>query len=161
MEEADKTSLSSSQDDEHRVEMMWTSRIESLFEQWREDCVHQAQCHNQRAKRKKCNHYLLSLPTIILPLTMGTVNQFFTETESELINSVGYLMTASLTGISTFLNLPSQYQQHYDCEARYGELAVEIESILIKPKKDRVQADVQLESIKNRYEYLQKTSIDL
>ena len=158
--EEDKVSVSS-KDDEHRVEMVWTAKIESLFEEWQEDCRLKAATHNQRAKTKKTYHYLLSLPTIVLPLTMSTVNQFFSAWESELINSVGYLVTGSLSGINTFLNLPSQYQQHYDCEARYDELAVEIESILIKPKKDRVQADVQLESVKNRYEYLNKTAIDL
>lgn len=94
--EEDKESLSS-KDDEHRVEMVWTTKIES--------------------------HYFISVPTIIIPLTMSTVNQFFTQAESELINSVGYLVTGSLSGINTFLNLPSQYQQHYDCEARYDELA--------------------------------------
>lgn len=158
--EQDKVSVSS-KDDEHRVEMVWTTKIESLFEAWQDDCRSKAVTHNQRAKTKKAYHYLLSLPTIVLPLTMSTINQFFTEAQSEVINSVGYLITGSLSGINTFLNLPSQYQQHYDCEARYDELAVEIESILIKPKKDRVQADVQLESVKNRYEYLNKTAIDL
>ena len=157
--EEDKPSFSSKHN-EHRVEMVWTAKIESLFEEWKEDCRSKAKTHNRRAKTKKAYHYLLSVPTIVLPLTMSTVNQFFTEWENELINSIGYLITGSLSGINTFLNLPSQYQQHYDCEARYDELAVEIESILIKPKKDRVQADVQLESVKNRYEYLNKTAID-
>ena len=93
---------------------------------------------------------------------MSSVNQLLDETDdiAKIVTSVGFLVTGSLTGINTFLNFASQYEQHYQADARYLELYTEIQTILTKPKRDRIQADVCMEQIKNKYEHLNKSSPD-
>lgn len=154
---------SSSVDNNNREEMMWDSRLETLMKGWGDECKEKSEAHNKAAKKKKCLHRSLAIPSIVLPLFMAAINQVYSE-DVELsvwINSIGYFLSGSLTGINTFINYASQYEQHYIADARYYELFTEIESILVKKKKNRVQADVVLEQIKHKYENLNKNSPDI
>jgi hypothetical protein len=154
---------SSSLDNPDREEMLWDSRIETLLKGWGDECKEKSESHNKAAKKKKCLHRSLAIPSIVVPLFMAAINQMYSE-DVELsvwINSIGYFLTGSLTGVNTFINYASQYEQHYIADARYYELYTEIESVLVKKKKNRVQADVVLEQIKNKYEHLNKTSPDI
>ena len=53
MDKVKNPSLSSSQDNENRVEMLWTSKIEGLLEELKEECEEKAKIHNICARRKK------------------------------------------------------------------------------------------------------------
>jgi len=161
--EKDKSKSTSSNEDTDRVEMKWTDDIEIKITEWSEKCEKIAILHEDASKRKKRLHYGLSFPMIIVPLIMSFSNQFFGDEHiySNYINSFGYLMVGTLTGLSTFLNYAGKYIQHEVASNRYREVILEIEAILIKKKKYRIPADVSIEHIKSQIECLNKFSISL
>ena len=149
---------STSKDDMERFEMRWNKKIEALLEEWCAESIERSNQHYKKGKCKQCSHYLLSIPTIMLPFLVVTANIIY---DDYFINNLGHVCSGMLTGIATLINLPSQYEQHFNADSRYEELSTEIQSILVQPKRNRVQADVTLEHIKNRFEYINKTSIHL
>ena len=152
----DPSTSTSSEDDTTRREMMWTSKIDELFLKWKEECEESAKQHAFMGRMKKICYYTLATPCIVLPFCMGAMNL-----DDDQIYTTANFITSGITAFSTFINFSQQYTEHYDCETRYQELAIEIDAILVKPKRDRLQADVQLEATKNRLEYLNKTSVNV
>jgi hypothetical protein len=156
-------SLTQSKDTLNRIELRWNDKIEYLFRHWAMQCKELAQQHNRQAKYKRCMYRVFGIPSVIIPLCMATISQLYDEGHDveKLVNSLGYLMTGTLTGINTFLNFAGQYEKHYNAEIRYNELYTDIQSILIKPKRDRIQADVCIERYKLKLEHANEVSPDL
>lgn len=155
-------SESKSKDRNDRTEMLWNNKIETLFHHWAMECKTKAKEHNKQAKRKKILYRCFGIPAVIIPITMASTNQLMGEDShhSKIINSIGYLLTGALTSINTFINYAAQYEKHYSTEVRYMELYTDIESILIKPKKDRQPADVVLERYKLKFEHINEYAPD-
>jgi len=156
-------SRSISNDNENREEMIWTTKIEKIFLHWSLECKESAKKHNQYAKRTRCYYYLFGIPSVIIPVVMASVNQVLGDKHetSIIINSVGYLLTGTFTGISTFLNFSSKYEKHFYTEIRYNELYTDIQSLLIKPKRNRIAADVAIEQFKLRFEHINEYAPDI
>ena len=156
-------SESTTKDREDRSEMLWNTKLETLFMHWAMECKEKADQHNKQAKRKKILYRCIGIPAVIIPITMASANQLMDEDSyhAKLINSIGYLLTGALTAVNTFINYASQYEKHYSTEVRYMELYTDIESILIKPKKDRQAADVILERYKLKIEHINEYAPDI
>ena len=146
-----------------RIEMEWSKEIEGQMNEWRCESQIQQQRHRRCAIYKRIFHYGMSIPSIIIPVSMSFVSQFYGEEHiySDYATSFGFLTVGIINGLNVFLNYGVQYQKHFDAEARYEELITEIDGMLIKKKKYREPADVSLERIKNKYNTLNKYSIDL
>lgn len=160
--ESEENELTPSRDNS-RSGMTWTERLEDMLKKWKSDCEGISEKHYIESKSKKRIHYSLSIPCIFVPLFMGFTNQFFGEEHvySGYMNSIGYLISGGLIGLSTFLNYGAMYVLHEVASNRYSEVCLEIESILIKKKKYRANADIILERIKDNIESLNKFSISI
>ena len=66
----------SSKDATDRVEMLWNSRIESLFRQWAVECKENAELHRKASRKNKILYHAFGIPAIIIPIFMSSVNQF-------------------------------------------------------------------------------------
>lgn len=154
------TSLS---EDIDRIQLKWTDDIEDKLEEWSKHCHNTSKLHTKASKIKKSIFYVLSIPAILVPLIMSFTNQFYGDDHvySKYINSFGYLIVGTLTGVNTFLNYGGKYIEHEVACNRYNEITLEIESILIKKKKYRIEADVTIEHIKSKIECLNKFSITI
>lgn len=146
-----------------RPEMKWDNKLEEKLLEWLELCKQISVEHTKMSKKRKSCYYMMSIPSILIPLFMGFSQQYFGEGHEiyPLISSSGYLLTGSLTALNTFLGYGSKYIEHQVAAGRYEEIMYEIDSILIKPKKFRQPADVCMERIKNNIESLNKFSINL
>ena len=146
-----------------RGEMEWNSKIESLFRHWATLSKENAKKHNIAAKRKKILYRVFGIPSVIIPLIMGSINQIYEEHTdiAIIVNSLGYLISGTLSGINAFMNFSGQYEQHYNAEIRYNEIYTDIQSILIKPQNDRIQADVSIERYKLKIEHINENAPDL
>ncbi len=163
MDEEELHNSTSLSEDIDRLEMKWTDNIEDKLEEWSSYCNITSQKHTKASKIKKAIFYILSLPSILVPLIMSFTNQFYGDEHiySKYINSFGYLIVGTLTGVNTFLNYGGKYIEHEVASCRYNEITIEIESILIKKKKYRTAADVVIEHIKSKIECLNKFSITI
>ena len=150
-------------DNKNRNEMLWSNKIEYLFEDWATQSRELSQQHNKAAKHKKCLHRSFGIPAVVIPIAMASVNQLYEKDEyiATIVNSIGYLLVGTLTGINTFINYASQYQRHYNSEIRYKELYIDIRSLLIKSRKDRPPADVSITRYKLIFEHTNEISPDI
>ena len=142
----------------------WSQELEELLTKWHMDCSERSRSHARCAIRKKQLYRLLSIPSIIVPIAMASLTQLYPvcdSYEAQFINSVGFLLSGALAGVSSFLNYGNKYAQHAQYEILYYELYTEIEYILAKPSAFRVQAEVALIDIRLTYEALNKSSPDL
>lgn len=154
--------IASSQDDDSRRELLWNSKIELLIRNWRESCTKLASLHDKCSSRKKLFFYWLAMSCSILPFCTALVSEILPPgPQIQTINTIILFISSSLSAFNAFLNYGKAYAEHNHASFKYTELVHEIDSILVKPKADRVQADLQLEIIKNRFELLNKTCIDL
>jgi hypothetical protein len=142
----------------------WCSDVESLLRKWCADCQERSVLHARLSQKKKQMYRLLSIPSIIIPIAMASFSQLYSvcnNYEAQVVNSLGYLVSGSLAGISGFLNYGNQYAQHAQFEVLYHELNTEIECILAKPALFRGHADVVLLNTRLTYDALNKSSPDL
>jgi hypothetical protein len=159
--ENETTETISSQDDEERRELLWNSKIENLILDWKESCLNLAQKHTVIGKYKKQVHYLLSFFCIILPFCTAFFSEILPNDILSTSKTIILFVSSCLSALNTFLNFGKAYSEHSFASFKYTELVHEIDSILVKPKADRMQADLQLEIIKNRFELLNKTCIEV
>ena len=152
---------SSQIDDSDRKELLWGKNIEELLEKWCDASKIESEKHVEAGKTKKKLYYLMSIPLVIFPLILGTVDKLPELTISTDLQGVFLFIIAALSGLNTFLNYGSQSAQHFEGATRYDELVNEIETILVKPRRDRMQADLQLEKIKNKFEGINKSVVDV
>jgi hypothetical protein len=68
------------------------------------------------------------------------------------------MLSGLFSGISMFFNFGKKTELHSNYSNKYFELANEIDSELIKPKRFRVACDVYMERTKLRYNSLCKHS---
>ena len=163
LSDEEKIQIISDSVDIDRVEMKWNNNLEKKLQEWMDLCKDISITHSKMAKKKKRCYYIISIPSILIPLVMGFTQQYFGEEHEyyPLISSTGYLLTGSLTALNTFLAYGAKYVEHHVASNQYEEVMYEIDSILIKPKKHRQAADVCMERIKNNIESLNKFSIQL
>jgi len=156
-------SISSSQDNLDREEMLWTSKIEQIFNHWALECKELGKLHNSYGRKHKCLYHMFGIPSVVIPVVMASVNQILGDDNdvSIILNSIGYLLTGTFTGITTFLNFSSKSEKHYYTEIRYNELYTDIQSLLIKPKRNRIAADIALEQYKLRFEHINEYAPDI
>jgi hypothetical protein len=154
------TSLS---EDITRDEMRWNEKIEDLFVKYQAESKELSDLHALQGKKKKKYHYMLSIPSVLIPIVMSSTTSYFGNNHdySVLANSLGYLFITALTGLNTFLGYGQKYTKHEEACTRYDELYREIESILIKNKKYRLPADVSLEHVLNKFIFLNMSSISV
>ena len=142
----------------------WCSDVEILLRKWCTDCQDRSVLHARLSAIKKRKYRMLSIPSIIIPIAMASFSQLYSicnNYEAQVVNSLGYLVSGSLAGISGFLNYGNQYAQHAQFEVLYYELHTEIECILSKPPFFRGHADVVLLNTRLTYDALNKSSPDL
>ena len=145
-------STDSSKDCE-RQEMLWTSKQESYFEKILHECIEKQKAHDVKAHKFKSKYIYMSLPSIVLPLMIASVNEFLKE-DYNYINTTSMSIAGILSGVNSFYNFGSKYQKHNEYSGRYDELAGEIEALLTKNRRFRPPVDVSIERIKNQFNNL-------
>lgn len=140
-------SESSSEDASDRVELMWDSRNQDLIIHWGNECKANAKLHNKAGKKFKWLYSIVGVPTMLIPVLIGS---FSTQLAlAPLTQSVCMLCSGALSTISQFFDFSGRSSAHFEYEARYSELASEIDVECCKPKARRVACDVYLEHCLN------------
>jgi len=158
LREIDENSDSSDKD-RVRVEEEWTSDHEDYFNSIVSECKSIGNLMTKIMKKNKIYYKVFSLPTIILPLSLSVVDKYFTQ-DNDFIRVALLLLTGSLTAVNTFLNFGKKVSLYNEYSAKYNELALIIETMLIKRKRFRIDCDVFTEQIKNQYLNLNSSAPD-
>ena len=145
--EINMMSESSSEDNIDRVELLWDSRNQDLIVHWGNECKETAKLHNRAGKKFKRLYNIIGLPTMILPVTLGSFSSQLAV--SPITQSILMLCSGALSTISQFFDFSGRSAAHFEYEARYSELAAGIDVELVKPKAHRLAADVFLEHCMN------------
>jgi hypothetical protein len=144
---------STSSEDTDRLEMPWEQREEQYLQAIQTQCRTQSTSHEAVSKTAKKQFASCSIPSIVLPIVLGAVNPYLSE-EYNYINSVGMMLTGIIGGVNTFYNFGKKTTVHNEYAGRYAELAGYIQAEMCKPKKFRVQCDLFLERVNQKFNSL-------
>ena len=128
-------------DNEERKELLWTDRQESLVSKWHDLCLKRSDQHEKRAKINKTKNWLLSLLMITIPTILSGVTQMYNQ---QLIVTVGFITSGLLSGYNTLFSYGKKYHQHAEFSVKYEDFAREMETLMAKPKHNRIACDVFL-----------------
>jgi hypothetical protein len=138
-------SESSSEDALDRVELMWDSRNQDLIIHWGNECKANAKLHHKAGKRFKWLYSIIGVPTMLIPVLVGSFASQLAV--SPITQSILMLCSGALSTVSQFFDFSGRSAAHFEYEARYSELASEIDVELVKPKARRLACDVYLERV--------------
>lgn len=140
-------------DNSYRKQLLWTDKIEDVINSWYLKCLENADNHLVKAKRHKCMFYSLNIPAAIIPMTIAALTET-TRERWELLITFLLIVNGILNIVNGFLNSGKKAENHMNFNALYNELAVNITSEIVKPKKFRQSADVFIQRIMDNYNSL-------
>ena len=140
-------SESSSEDALDRVELLWDSRNQDLIIHWGSECKANANLHHKAGKKFKWLYSIIGVPTMLIPVLVGSFASQLAV--SPITQSILMLCSGALSTVSQFFDFSGRSAAHFEYEARYSELASEIDVELVKPKARRLACDVYLERVLN------------
>jgi hypothetical protein len=141
---------SDTSDNVNRQELLWTKKIESKLSEWHENCINIAKVHNAKSKKHRKVFYVLGIPAAIIPMGLAAASEILGDDWKGIVISLLIFM-GILNIVSGFLNPGKRAEAHLQFEALYNELAVEITSELVKPQRNRLDADVFIQKIMDKY----------
>ena len=131
-------------------EERWTDEIEVLLKEWKTKTEKLSDLHDQAGYIVKSRYYIITIPSIIIPLVVGFVTQVIPEADlddcnkpvTERINSAVLMFSGILNGLMALFDYSGLYEKHFQTSARYNDITNRIESELARKKKYRVPPDV-------------------
>ena len=145
-----ESKINTSEDDE-RDTMKWKEEHEKYLLHIRQECVIKIQIIANKINDYKKIYYFLNISNIILPVALASINPFLVA-KYKIISSLGTGMITIISGVNTWHNTGSKIEKHKDFLNKYNDLIDEIDLILLKSKKFRLNVDLTLEQIKNKLE---------
>jgi hypothetical protein len=139
----------------------WTTEIETLLKLWNDDSFGRSKKHAMRSKECWRSHVSLTIPTMNLPIAMASIGQLYSVCnyyEAQILNSVAYLISGSLSGVPVFLNFGRLFEEHNQAEQKFLELHHEIRSVLVQTRENRTTPSLALAHARYRYERLIQVS---
>jgi len=102
---------------------------------------------------------LWALPNVVLTVVMsGLSGALGDETYMKYVAMSGFVVCGIITGVSSLYNFGKLTQQHFDFSTRYSELALGIDSEMVKGRLFRSPADVFLLQTRMKFEQLNRTA---
>lgn len=141
-----ETTPASSSDDETRREMLWKARPEELVIQIAIDALVTSTKHERAAWKAKRFHQALGLLTVVMPLGASIAIEY----ADPVVNSALILSAAVCSGVNQVMNYGAKSRHHFEYQARWADLASNINFEMAKSRADRVAADMFLEGVRTR-----------
>ena len=138
----------SSSDRHDRLEMEHTSKTDALCNTFLLDSQTYSESHNTKRKFWKNIHNCLKLPATLLPIVGGVVQPHLID--YPLILMTIFLLSALFSGLLTAIDPSGKRERHDSASARYGELALHLQTVLATSKRNRIAADVMITEYKLR-----------
>lgn len=110
----------------------WDNNGEKLLVLWYNECKSRATIHRKHGFYYRCLYHLIGTCTILFS---GMVLLFATPVlvpdtfQNEIISIIVSFITFIFTNLSHFLEFGNIYRRHFEFEARYTRICVEIEEI--------------------------------
>lgn len=131
----------------------WNEVIEDLLRVWKDEAAGESQRHRSAGYRLRFKYGLLNF-IVILWASINLVSSNFFECDNETISTLISLVINSiqvfLSGLNSSMNLGYAYRVHFDFEAKFLELAIDIEAQLIRGRDFRLPADAFMTEIRER-----------
>lgn len=149
---------------------VWTKKKEELLLNWREHIITMTALHEEAGHRFKKRHYIIGLPTLLIPFIMSWIQGIFIAVDklnnnercidnfySTIINGVMWLLLSILSQIYTTYDLGTLSTLHYQFGARYYDLIIRIDFELSKNRIHRTNPDVFLTELRCKIDALRQS----
>jgi len=140
------------QDNPHRAVLLWSIEIEDILSEWHSKCLRKAEQHDSHGNWYNRLHLSLVIPGSLIPLTLATFSSVLPRTNILFI--VGMLLTGLLSTSIGVVNPGGRSRQHRSFNAQYNELSTDITAEMVKPQRHRLEADVFLQRVMDKFNFL-------
>jgi hypothetical protein len=148
-------------DDANRKELLWDERNENFLKDIQRKAIENSKTQFKKAKHKRYLYIFFSIPCIIIPLSLSILNNIIVDKNIMIyINTISLVINVIFSSINTFMNYGKMIEQHCLFKNKFNELNINIQSELMKPKKNRQAADMYIEGIKSQFNSLCNYSPD-
>ena len=152
-------SLSSSEDDLYRKELLWSSKLDHLMNDFMKNCNDLSIRHGKKSKKQKKLYVLFSVPSILISVILTGTSNYIQDYHE--ITTIAIILMGLSSGLNTFFNFAKKTEQHNQYENLYLELYNDIRNEMNKPKANRLACDVYIDRTKNKINFLRKSAPDL
>ena len=142
--------------DVERTEEPWSNRNEKYISDIRDRCYNNIQNHRRKAGMYRRRYVSLSIPNILIPLTLSSFSQYL----YPIVKLSGNVLNTMSSGLLSFFNYGKLYTRHLEAANKYESLMMDIDAILSKKKQYREDADITIERIKNTYNLISQAAPD-
>ncbi len=155
--------IGTSTQSEELVVFPWSRRIEEYLLKMKNICLINHQRHSEARSYFRWWGHFWAVPSVLIPLVCsplipilkGTSAQTCTEvTGPDILTMVGFIATSVTSTISKYYAFDSRAHEHDVVSAKYSELILDIEAIMLPPKKFRQSPNVFIDSFRIRYNYI-------
>ena len=140
------------EDNLFREPMLWTTEIEGVLLKWNSKCLANVHIHARNGLWYMRLYTLFAIPASVIPLSLASLSSVLDP--NHLVFLLGMVISGALSTIVGVINPGGFAQLHRSFEAQYSELATEITKELVKPPGYRTEADVFLQRVLDRFNYL-------
>jgi hypothetical protein len=141
-----------------REPMLWSKEIEDVLLKWNARCLSNVHVHATNGLRYMRIYILFAIPASVIPLSLASLSAVMDP--NHLLFLLGMVISGALSTVVGVINPGGHAQLHRSFEQQYSELATEITKELVKPQRYRTEADVFLQRVLDRYNYLNNLAPD-
>ena len=147
----------------YKLEGPWTRKIEELLETWKRRCLTKAAQHEAAGYIFKSKTAFWGLPPVLIPIAMSPVSAIIGYSDCDgtqwkvIFNSCAFLVSGVFAGIYSFFKYGEKTEKFFNYSTRYADIALEIESELIKEKTYRLPSEVFIVRIEMLMDNVQRT----
>jgi hypothetical protein len=138
-----------------RVEVRWSPKIQDHLSKISADARAKGEIHGRFAAKYRVIHRWSSIPGIIAPLICSALVEL---SIPNVYIVTMLLISACATGASSFADLGSLSNSHEIFEGKYLQLSLDLDTINVIPKMNRIAADVAINEGRLRMGHLLDTS---
>lgn len=144
--------------DNPRQEEVWSNEAESLISEWSREWHVRAAGHEIAMRWWKRCHYLLEIPSAVLPLAVSAIWGKLPPAEGAPMATGTLALAGGISALATLLQADAQSERHLHASHRYADLISDAEEVLCKQRAFRPDVDVTVQGFKMRSDALLRIS---
>jgi hypothetical protein len=131
------------------AEEPWNDRIEHYMREFIQTAKKRNAQHESAGYHFKRLNTRWGLPLVLVPVIMSPVSLLIDGVDGgEYVQAAAFMLSGVIAGVYSFFRYGEKLEKHFGFAGRYGDVATDIEAILVRSREFRGPADVFSTKIK-------------
>jgi hypothetical protein len=131
------------------AEEPWNNKLEQYMREFIQSAKKRNAQHESAGYYFKKLNTRWGLPLVLVPVIMSPISLLIDEVDGgEYVQAAAFMLSGVIAGVYSFFRYGEKLEKHFGFAGRYGDVATDIEAILVKSREFRGPADVFSTKIK-------------